>query len=354
METALGGDFSHVRVHTGPAAARAAASVGAAAFTVGSRVVFGAGRADQESRAGAPLLAHELVHAQQARHIPARAPERIAPADDPAELEASTPTARPSRPASPATLYRQPARDPPARPPQTPAPVGPRGWQPGRICGRASRRNVDFPDTYIRTVRINLSALGNGLRIEWANPRGTIATGPYPFSPGAGLCCNDCDDVTVSQTRGSLCTPKGAHPVTSVSDNRCALGGHPTARNPTYFQRAGVAIHSGNLPGFPASHGCARTRLGASEIIHDNSIAGRTVIDVTGTWSSTRCYLRESDDNSVARSAHCVGTTRRPPPRPAPAPPRRRRRPRAEAEPEPETGTGIRLARQDGPGPRNG
>ena len=57
-------DFSAVRLHTGPIAARAAASIAAEAFTVGHDIVLG----DQYaagSRAGDQLLAHELTHVAQ-------------------------------------------------------------------------------------------------------------------------------------------------------------------------------------------------------------------------------------------------------------------------------------------------
>lgn len=53
------------------AAASAAERLGAAAFTVGEHVAFGAGRFDPGSRAGRRLLAHELAHVAQQRHASA-------------------------------------------------------------------------------------------------------------------------------------------------------------------------------------------------------------------------------------------------------------------------------------------
>ena len=58
-------DFSDVRVHDDPAAARAAQAVGALAFTVGRHVVFGAGQYAPATRTGRALLAHELTHVVQ-------------------------------------------------------------------------------------------------------------------------------------------------------------------------------------------------------------------------------------------------------------------------------------------------
>jgi hypothetical protein len=65
METAFGHDFSQVRVHTGDAASRSARAVNASAFTVGSDVVFGAGRYAPGTRDGSRLIAHELTHVVQ-------------------------------------------------------------------------------------------------------------------------------------------------------------------------------------------------------------------------------------------------------------------------------------------------
>jgi hypothetical protein len=62
MEAQLGGNHAAVRVHVGDDAARAAASLGARAFTSGKDVFFGDGAWQPELPAGRALLAHELVH----------------------------------------------------------------------------------------------------------------------------------------------------------------------------------------------------------------------------------------------------------------------------------------------------
>ncbi|MHB9858030.1 eCIS core domain-containing protein [Streptomyces sp. YIM S03343] len=64
MESRFDTDFSGVRLHTGPAAARSARSVGARAYTSGSHVVLGDGGADKHT------LAHELTHVVQQRQGP--------------------------------------------------------------------------------------------------------------------------------------------------------------------------------------------------------------------------------------------------------------------------------------------
>ena len=65
LETSFGRDFSQIRVHTEGRAAESARAVGAAAYTVGPHVVFGAGRYAPSTPTGRRLLAHELAHTVQ-------------------------------------------------------------------------------------------------------------------------------------------------------------------------------------------------------------------------------------------------------------------------------------------------
>ncbi|MXM66331.1 DUF4157 domain-containing protein [Streptomyces sp. HUCO-GS316] len=64
MESRFGTDFSGVRLHTGPAAARSARAIGARAYTSGNHVVVGDGGGDKHT------LAHELTHVVQQRRGP--------------------------------------------------------------------------------------------------------------------------------------------------------------------------------------------------------------------------------------------------------------------------------------------
>jgi hypothetical protein len=65
MERRFGHDFSNVRIFAGAGAERSAADLSAQAYTVGERIVFGAGRFAPETREGRRLLAHELTHVVQ-------------------------------------------------------------------------------------------------------------------------------------------------------------------------------------------------------------------------------------------------------------------------------------------------
>jgi hypothetical protein len=114
LDPALGADVGPVRIHTGRAAAEAAHDVGAAAFTVGSRIVFGAGRYDPGSQGGRALIRHELTHVRQqggrAWHD-GEQPLRLGSPHDGLEAEAeraSRGDGTVARPAGGALVQRQP------------------------------------------------------------------------------------------------------------------------------------------------------------------------------------------------------------------------------------------------------
>lgn len=67
MEQRFNAPLDGVRVHSGPAAAASAASLGARAYASGSQLVFGAGAYAPETPSGRGLLAHELTHVLQQR-----------------------------------------------------------------------------------------------------------------------------------------------------------------------------------------------------------------------------------------------------------------------------------------------
>jgi hypothetical protein len=110
MEGRLGHDLSRVRVHTGPLADASARAVGAAAYTVGSDVVFGGARYQPHTAAGRGLLAHELAHTVQQSAAASPGPIAVAPADHPLERNARAAAAGRERPhaAAQPILQRQP------------------------------------------------------------------------------------------------------------------------------------------------------------------------------------------------------------------------------------------------------
>ena len=65
MESAMGADFSNVRVHTGSEAVQMSQGINAQAFTHGSDVYFNEGKYNPSGTEGGRLLAHELTHTVQ-------------------------------------------------------------------------------------------------------------------------------------------------------------------------------------------------------------------------------------------------------------------------------------------------
>jgi putative NIF3 family GTP cyclohydrolase 1 type 2 len=93
MEPRFGHDFSNVRVHTDSSAAASASAVNSLAYAVGQNVVFGAGQYGPGTTEGRRLLAHELSHTIQQRHVTNAAPSEqlsLAPSESSHEREAES------------------------------------------------------------------------------------------------------------------------------------------------------------------------------------------------------------------------------------------------------------------------
>jgi hypothetical protein len=85
MESRLGHDFGGVRVHTDERASESARAVDALAYTVGNRVVFGAGQYAPGTATGSGLLSHELTHVAQSGGASPGAAITMGRADSPEE-----------------------------------------------------------------------------------------------------------------------------------------------------------------------------------------------------------------------------------------------------------------------------
>jgi lysozyme len=170
-----------------------------------------------------------------------------------------------------------------------------------------SLRNADYPNTYIKTIRVDLASPDHAVRLGWT---GKLAEqqekGPFLSSPGKGLGDNDCNDVIESNRYGSFCTPKGTRKVEAISD---FLPTTPSCRYVTWFHYAReIAFHShARVPFFPASNGCVRLDLHAAQLIHNNSKVGETEVVVDGTWTppprsefGTESPLKETENNPDA------------------------------------------------------
>jgi peptidoglycan hydrolase-like protein with peptidoglycan-binding domain len=93
-EAVLGQDFSQVRVHSGRAASRSAAAVGAGTFTVGRDIVLGATAGPPDSPEVLQLITHELVHVAQDGRPYRGGPLRLGGSADPEEAVADAVVSR--------------------------------------------------------------------------------------------------------------------------------------------------------------------------------------------------------------------------------------------------------------------
>lgn len=149
-----------------------------------------------------------------------------------------------------------------------------------------SLRNEDFPRTYIQAIHVDVTSPNHWVHLVWTGPQATrLEQGPFRSSPGRGDGCN-CNDFVESNRLNSYCTPKGEFTVKGFNDFLPSL---PMCRFATWFHvEREIAIHSHNrLTTYPASAGCVRVSEYAAQLIHNNAINGRTLVNVDGTWSGT-------------------------------------------------------------------
>lgn len=90
LERHLGVGLVNVRLHRDAAAAKAASSAAARAFTVGEHVFFASGQPDVDTREGFELLTHELAHVRQFYDGRIPGGMRVSTPDDALEREAKT------------------------------------------------------------------------------------------------------------------------------------------------------------------------------------------------------------------------------------------------------------------------
>jgi Domain of unknown function (DUF4157) len=88
MEPRFRHDFSRVRVHADPTAAKSAAALTALAYTFGNDVVFASGQYTPETNEGRHIIAHELTHTIQQGGSHPHADSVISDPRDPSENEA--------------------------------------------------------------------------------------------------------------------------------------------------------------------------------------------------------------------------------------------------------------------------
>ncbi len=166
------------------------------------------------------------------------------------------------------------------------------GWlllaaEDGPPAGSVSnQRNVDFPNTHISRIHLDLSSPHHWVRLTWTGAAAAGQDGgPFRSSPGAGAGTNDCDDPIESNCPNSLCTPKGVRKVEGFADH---LKDSPIHRFVTWIDiRRAIGFHScPQVEPVPASAGCVRLEPYAARLIYDNAIKGTTAIVIDGTWTN--------------------------------------------------------------------
>jgi Domain of unknown function (DUF4157)/L,D-transpeptidase catalytic domain len=256
MSQRFGHDFSDVRIHTDTSAEKSAQDLQAKAYTVGQKIVFGAGQFAPGTHAGRHLLAHELTHVVQQR------------------TDASSAT----------SLQRQPSGTRTARPPHITQIVVDQNT-PQQVTATFSDGHTES-DT---------------------------------CSTGKGHCCFDDDAGTAeggacsaarSTQVGNNCTPVGDFTVTAQVP---VTGGG--VRLWTQFHNAkSVALHEYSpVDGTPLSHGCVRMNTAMAQTIYDGTRVGVTRVRVQGlarpSCTNTNLQNEWSGDFSSAGTTPPDGTT---------------------------------------------
>jgi len=147
-------------------------------------------------------------------------------------------------------------------------------------------RNPDFPRTYIKAIHIDLTGPNQWVHVQWTGAMAEYGPdGPWHSTPGRGQPEFDCDDVQDSNTVDSFCTPKGTFLVAGFADHLTLT---PQCTYVTWILHAPrfIAMHGHTkLPAKPASSGCVRLPVEAAKLIHNNSIAGVTLVVIDGKWT---------------------------------------------------------------------
>ena len=159
-----------------------------------------------------------------------------------------------------------------------------------------SLRVNGFPSTHIAVVHVSLTGPEHSVRIEWSGPNAAnLERGPFRSSPGIGV-GGDCNDYNESRRTDSNCTPKGEWKVAGFNDY---LSNVPFCHYVTWFHLPReIALHGHpEVPPYAASHGCVRLEPRTAQLIHNNAIAGKTVVRIDGKWQPPPV-------NSLKRSAN--------------------------------------------------
>jgi hypothetical protein len=281
MERSFGHDFGDVRVHTDARASESARAVHARAYTVGSDVVFAAGRYAPDTQDGRRLLAHELAHVvQQASGTARRAhhsrPEITGPSDA-AEIEAASAADRVVSGADPG----------PIRTLAGPAARLLRTWDPPERCPPKD------PDVWLEKVVVEQEEKQN-VTLHWSD--GALESGLC--STGKGHCCVDdaapdgaACTAQGSRVNGSNCTPITEGQGYTITDRYRRYNNWQFWN--MFVPSRGIGLHQHHtVEGKALSHGCVRLELETARKIYCGARQNRTRVQVRG-FARPKCSDRQ-------------------------------------------------------------
>jgi pyrrolidone-carboxylate peptidase len=262
MEQRLGHDFGQVRVHTDAAAARSASDVQARAYTVGSHVVFAAGRYQPATDRGRHLLAHELTHVvQQGGGAWSPGTLRVGEPGDQDEM-----------------MAERVADDASARPGPGVGGVLRRVWESAKSPACAQGQPAG---RWLEKVVIDQEK-AQSVTLHWSDG----AVSASICSTGKGHCCVDEKDpdataasVAESRANNSNATPIGSD--FTITDNYESFNGWRFWN--TFLGSRGIALHQHHtVTGTPLSHGCVRLPEETAHQIFCGARQRQTRVEVRG------------------------------------------------------------------------
>lgn len=256
METWMGHDFGHVRIHDDSQAAASARQLRAHAYTVGSNIFFNEGKYEPTRVDGMRLLAHELTHVLQQ--------SAMGPAQGVAGRVQRQPTTQHRRRRSGPDPRRRGRARPPSFPPCAGACAGPLApLHDGCTSGGPATGGNPITDLTVHRARHNLVVtFTSGPSENWpcspstrSGPGGKKEPTPLVTNDHVGIKCDKCHTNSRNAGMGWF---------TGFASQGRKIGFHNS-------QRVGASFES---------HGCVRVSCDHAKTIHDRSSTGTTTVNV--------------------------------------------------------------------------
>ncbi len=138
---------------------------------------------------------------------------------------------------------------------------------------------------FIAKIHVNMTQ--QQFTLIWSGKdAASMPKGPFLCSTGNGKGGKfNCDDLIISNTEGTNCTPKGTFHIRAKAEY---LPSYKGAKKVSFFAdyKRGIAFHYWRyVPRWPQSHGCVRVKqLEIATMIHEYSVINETIVVVDGKW----------------------------------------------------------------------